>query len=72
MSVLDVGGVSGDLERAEEAAVRFLASTKALRERLSKDKRFAQYGYLTGSRETGSVRRASLDLTRALADMRKR
>lgn len=51
---------------AEREAKRFLEAVKAAKKRIDED-RYA----LAGSRETGALRRASLDLTRALADMRK-
>jgi hypothetical protein len=56
-----------DRLKAVEAAIdRYEDMVDILKARLEKDP-----GALYGSRETGSVRRASLDLTRALADLRK-
>lgn len=69
--LLDRNGISGHLERAEEECARFLAATKELRKRLREDEHAKQYAYITGCPETAAVRRASLDLTRALAKMRK-
>lgn len=55
---------STTLAAAETAAREFLKRAKALRE--SGDKYV-----IVGTRESGAVKRASLDLTRALADMRR-
>jgi hypothetical protein len=64
------GSVTGELERAEEMATQFLVRTKALRDRLMNDEDTRRYAWV-GCKETAAVRRASLDLTRALAEMRK-
>lgn len=53
------------LIEAEEEAERFLDKVKNLQQRLSTDK----YVF-NGCRETGAVKRASLDLSNALADLR--
>lgn len=55
----------------KEARV-FVAKAEALlaREKADADHPFRTYP-LTGSKESGATRRASLDLTRALAEMRK-
>lgn len=47
-------------------AGRFMVKAKAVVKRAADDK-FTYYG----SKETGALRRASLDLTRALADLRR-
>jgi hypothetical protein len=53
------------IERTVAEAERFLWKAKELLE-------LADYGgVFMGSKETGSLRRASLDLTRSLAEMRK-
>lgn len=54
---------------AEREARRFLDAAKALRQRRTSD---GENGaWITGCRESGALRRASLDLTRALAAMRR-
>ena len=53
------------LEAAVTEANRFLVSVAALKENAAE-----RYGCYDASRYTGSVRRASMDLTRALADLR--
>jgi hypothetical protein len=54
------------VDAAVGEAKRFLKAVDALKERCKSD----QYA-MDSSRESGAVRRASLDLTRALADMRR-
>jgi hypothetical protein len=56
---------------AEKEAQRFLEAVKAYRHRRDTDEYFAMYSEITGGRETATVRRASMDLTHALSDMRK-
>lgn len=51
--------------RAVAEAKRFLKAAEAHK------LRFGTTGDMRGTRESGSLRRASLDLTRALADMRR-
>lgn len=53
------------LKVAEEEAVRFLQRSKTLRDNYEVERRELP-------RETGAVRRASMELTRALAALRKR
>ncbi len=54
-----------DIRAAVQAAERFRACARAvMAERHDAD------GYAAGTRASGALRRASLDLTRALADMR--
>lgn len=57
------------LEKAEEEARRFIQAVTALRnmEKLSDEQQ-----YIGASRWSGAVKRASMDLTRALADLRQR
>lgn len=57
-------------KEAEWEARRFLARLAELRDRFDKDEEFARFMGITGSPETSAVRRASMDLTRALARMR--
>jgi hypothetical protein len=56
---------------ARHAAERFIAAIDALEEREEADDYFRRMMGVTGFKETAAVRRASLDLTRALAAMRK-
>jgi hypothetical protein len=57
-----------DIENIEYEVRRFLGACDDAKERLKKDKMLY---FITGCRESGALRRASLDLTRALADLRK-
>jgi len=61
------------IKKAEIEAKRFLERVKELRDtdQLPKIVVEGEDWYLSGSKETGAIRRASLDLTRALAAMRK-
>lgn len=56
---------------AKAEAKRFLERVKALEERSRKDATAINYLGFCGCSETGAVRRASMDLTRALADLRR-
>lgn len=60
------------IETAEAEAQRFLECVERLRQRLDADKAMANSFYITGCKESGALRRASMDLTRALTEMRKR
>ena len=51
---------------AEAAAKRFLETVETVRQRTKEEGR-----YPWTSKETGACRRASMDLTRALADFRR-
>ncbi len=55
------------LKAAEAEAKRFLAAMKSLKARRTKGDLYD----FQGCRESGAVRRASLDLTRSLADLRR-
>ena len=55
------------LKAVEAEAKRFLAAVAALKARRAKGDLYD----FSSCRESGAVRRASLDLTRALADWRK-
>lgn len=55
------------LERAIAEARRFIKMANAAEARITEDK----YALISGSRETAAVKRASMDLTRALADLRR-
>lgn len=61
-----------NIRTAITEARRFVATAEAL---LAREKDDREAGYrtypLTGSKASGATRRASLDLTRALAEMRK-
>ena len=54
------------LYRVEQEINRYFTAASALHARVLVDE-----DALNGRRETGAVRRASLDLSRALADLRK-
>lgn len=55
------------LKAAEDAAKQFLEKAKILRQYESR----TEGNWIFGSRHSGAVRRASMDLTRALSDLRK-
>lgn len=55
------------LEIAIAEAARFVVIARKAKERLKSDK----YASITGSKETGAARRASMDLTRALSELRR-
>ena len=56
------------IRKAENEARRFIAAANKAVERIKSESTVAW----SGCKETGACRRASLDLTRALADMRSR
>lgn len=67
-----------NLDRAADEAQRFLQAAVDLRnasdESIAERKRTGSYYPLnpfSGSKQSGAVRRASMDLTRALAELRK-
>ena len=55
------------INQAREEAKRFLRAADAVRDRLQSD----NLVLISGSKEGGACRRASMDLTRALANLRK-
>jgi len=55
------------LETAMAEAKRFLAKAKVLKDRMDGDTSY----YWMGTKESGAVKRSSMDLTRALAELRK-
>ncbi len=55
------------LKKAINEATRFQKAAKAALARLEWDRT----AYISGSTETAAAKRASMDLTRALAEMRK-
>jgi hypothetical protein len=57
-----------DIEKVKGEIKRVSVAIKALEDQQSKENA-VKFGYRC-SRETGAVKRASMDLTRALADMR--
>lgn len=59
------------IKEAKEAAKTFLRRIEEFEERKKTDEDFAKYCDITGYKETGALRRSSLDLTRALSKMRK-
>jgi hypothetical protein len=56
---------------AERACERFLAACDELRGRFARDEHFAKFIDITGGPETAAVKRASMDLTRQLAKLRR-
>ncbi|MDR3436471.1 hypothetical protein [Telmatospirillum sp.] len=54
------------LTKAVQEAIRFLNAAQAVNEELGDHP-----NYVVGTRRSGALRRSSLDLTRALADLRK-
>jgi hypothetical protein len=54
---------------ARDEAERFIRAVDAAAARLSRDGN--DLGTITGTAETGAVKRASMDLTRALAELRR-
>jgi hypothetical protein len=59
------------LTQAEQEAHRFLDKLGALRERLATDEDMRRYFGIVGFKETGAVKRASMDLSRALVELRR-
>jgi hypothetical protein len=59
------------ITEAKKAAKRFLSAVSEFEERERTDDQFRRFIGITGFKETAAVRRASMDLTRALAEMRK-
>jgi len=56
-----------NVDKAISEALRFVKAARAYKERLK-----IEPTIIYGAREGGSMRRASLDLSRALADLRNR
>ena len=59
------------ITEAREAAERFISAVEKLQEREESDDYFRRHMGMSGFKETAAVRRASLDLTRALSEMRR-
>ena len=60
------------VSRARHEALRFIARCDELIERHATDEYFRKYFEVgIGSKEMGAVKRASMDLTRALTELRK-
>ena len=62
---------STKLADAVNASQAFIDAVEALRERHAKDDYFRRMHGIVGFKETAAVRRASMTLTRALADLRR-
>ena len=56
---------------AEEWAKHFLKRMDALKKRYNEDEYFRRYLGIVGGKETAAVKRTSMDLTHALAKLRK-
>lgn len=59
------------ISRARSEALRFIERCDELIERHATDQHFREFMEITGFKETAAVKRASLDLSRALSEMRK-
>ena len=59
------------LTLAEQEAHRFLDKIGALHERLNTDPDMRDYFGIVGFKETAAVKRASMDLSRALVELRR-
>ena len=59
------------IEEAETEARRFLDRVAALRERYADDEHTQTYFNIVGFREREAVQRASMDLSRALDELRR-
>lgn len=59
------------LMTAERAARDFLGAVEAMRTRHARDDYFRRMHDITGFKETAAVRRSSMSLTRALAQVRR-
>ena len=60
-----------DIDDAVVEAKRFLDKVYLFRARIKNDAHFHEFYKIVGGKETGAIRRASMDLTRALAKMRR-
>lgn len=59
------------IEEAEAEARRFLDRVAALRERYAEDEQMQIYFYAVGFKERAAMKRASMDLSRALVQLRR-
>ena len=59
------------LKIARMEAVRFINRAEDAERKIREDVGKGDYDYHDGCKETGAARRSSLDLTRALADLRR-
>ena len=62
-----------DIIEAEQEAKRFLKRLKEVKQSFSNKDAFSKntdYKWIRGCKETGALKRSSMDLTRALAKMR--
>ena len=59
------------IEEAESEARRFLDRVAALRERHADDEHMQIYFYVVGFKERAAMKRASMDLSRALVELRR-
>ena len=60
------------VEKAKAEALRFLEAVEKVEENFPEYNRWAGHTpFGCGTKDTGALRRASLELTRALAEMRK-
>jgi hypothetical protein len=61
---------SAKLARSIKEAERFLLAARAAEKRLAQENYIGDIIPVMGCKETGAVRRASMDLTRSLAELR--
>lgn len=59
------------IHAVESAMDKFNDTLSILHARYARDEHFNQYMGITGFKETAALKRASMDLTRALAELRK-
>ena len=59
------------IEETENEARRFLDRVAALRERYAEDEHMQIHFYVTGFKERAAMKRASIDLSRALVELRR-
>jgi hypothetical protein len=60
-----------DIRKAKSEATRFLRCVQVLEDKAKKTGEYDNPGDIWGCKESGALRRSSMDLTRSLATMRK-
>lgn len=60
-----------EIDEAEAEAIRFLDRVHDLRTRIKDDPHVAQFWEIVGCKESGAVKRASMDLSRSLVALRR-
>jgi hypothetical protein len=59
-----------DILEAEKEAKRFLSKLRDLKESQMNYRGYTEHGLTTGNKESGALKRSSMDLTRILAKLR--